>query len=86
MSGPHFRDYHLLVDEPRDQIFATTDTIAERVRKIGGTTLHSVRRHRRCSKLAAVHRLPLQDSRLLIWCAPLPVQRIAAGTATQAQY
>ena len=37
VSGPHFRDYHLLLDEQADQIFATTDVIAERVRKIGGT-------------------------------------------------
>ena len=42
ISGPHFRDYHLLLDEQADQIFATTDAIAERVRKIGGTTLRSV--------------------------------------------
>ena len=42
MSGPHFRDYHLLFDEQADQIFAMTDVIAERVRKIGGRTLHSV--------------------------------------------
>ena len=42
MSGPHFRDYHLLLDEQSDQIFATTDVIAERVRKIGGKTLHSI--------------------------------------------
>jgi starvation-inducible DNA-binding protein len=42
MSGPHFRDYHLLLDEQATQIFATTDDIAERVRKIGGRTLHSV--------------------------------------------
>ncbi len=42
ISGPHFRDYHLLLDEQGDQIFATTDTIAERVRKIGGTTLRSI--------------------------------------------
>jgi starvation-inducible DNA-binding protein len=42
MSGPHFRDYHLLLDEQGDQIFAATDAIAERVRKIGGTTLHSI--------------------------------------------
>ena len=42
MSGPHFRDYHLLLDEQGDQIFAMTDPIAERVRKIGGTTLRSV--------------------------------------------
>ena len=42
VSGPHFRDFHLLLDEQADQIFATTDPIAERVRKIGGTTLHSI--------------------------------------------
>src|SRR5271155_5658471 len=42
MSGPHFRDYHLLLDEQADQIFATTDDIAERVRKIGGTTIRSI--------------------------------------------
>src|SRR6476469_7614594 len=42
MSGSHFRDYHLLLDEQGDQIFAMTDVIAERVRKIGGTTLRSI--------------------------------------------
>jgi starvation-inducible DNA-binding protein len=42
MSGPHFRDYHLLLDEQADQIFATTDAIAERVRKIGAGTLRSI--------------------------------------------
>ena len=42
ISGPHFRDYHLLLDEHGDQIFATTDAIAERVRKIGGTTVRSI--------------------------------------------
>jgi starvation-inducible DNA-binding protein len=42
MSGPHFRDYHLLLDEQADQIFAISDDIAERVRKVGGTTLHSI--------------------------------------------
>jgi len=42
VSGPHFRDYHLLLDEQAEQIFATTDDIAERVRKIGGTTLRSI--------------------------------------------
>lgn len=42
MSGPHFRDYHLLLDDQSEQIFATTDDVAERVRKIGGTTLHSI--------------------------------------------
>jgi starvation-inducible DNA-binding protein len=50
MSGAHFRDYHLLLDEHSDQIFAMTDDIAERARKIGGTTLRSisdVTRHQR---------------------------------------
>src|ERR1700748_427297 len=42
MSGSHFRDYHLLLDEQGDQIFAMTDPIAERARKIGGATLHSI--------------------------------------------
>ena len=42
MSGPHFRDYHLLLDEHAEQIFAATDDIAERARKIGGTTLRSI--------------------------------------------
>ena len=42
VSGPHFRDYHLLLDEQATQIFATTDDIAERARKIGGTTLRSI--------------------------------------------
>ena len=42
MSGPHFRDYHLLLDEHADQLFAMTDPIAERVRKIGGLTLRSI--------------------------------------------
>jgi starvation-inducible DNA-binding protein len=42
MSGPHFRDYHLLLDEHADQLFAMTDPVAERVRKIGGLTLRSI--------------------------------------------
>ena len=42
MSGPHFRDYHLLLDEQGEQIFAMTDDIAERVRKIGGETIRSI--------------------------------------------
>ena len=42
ISGPHFRDHHQLLDEQGEQIFATTDAIAERVRKIGGTTLRSI--------------------------------------------
>src|SRR5712671_5272572 len=43
MSGRHFRDYHLLLDEHAEQIFAMTDDIAERARKIGGTTIRSIR-------------------------------------------
>ena len=42
MSGPHFRDYHLLLDEQAEQIFAMTDVLAERVRKLGGRTLRSI--------------------------------------------
>src|SRR5216684_3492986 len=42
MSGQHFRDYHLLLDEQGEQIFATTDDVAERARKIGGTTIRSI--------------------------------------------
>ena len=42
LSGPHFRDYHLMFDEQADQIFAMTDPIAERVRKIGGSTIKSI--------------------------------------------
>ena len=42
MSGPHFRDYHLLLDEQADQLFAMTDPIAERIRKLGGSTLKSI--------------------------------------------
>src|ERR1700687_3020429 len=42
MSGPHFRDYHLLLDEQAGQLFAMTDPIAECVRKVGGSTLHSI--------------------------------------------
>jgi starvation-inducible DNA-binding protein len=43
MSGKHFRDYHLLLDEQASQIFEMTDDIAERARKLGGTTIHSIR-------------------------------------------
>ena len=42
MSGPHFRDYHLMLDKQSEQIFAMTDVLAERVRKVGGLTLHSI--------------------------------------------
>jgi starvation-inducible DNA-binding protein len=56
MSGPHFRDYHLLLDEQADQIFATTDMIAERVRKIGATTLRSI------GHVARLQRVPDNDA------------------------
>ena len=56
MSGPHFRDYHLLLDEHGDQIFATTDPIAERVRKLGGRTLHSI------GEIARLQRIPDNDA------------------------
>ncbi|WP_454853599.1 Dps family protein [Rhizobium binxianense] len=56
MSGPHFRDYHLLLDEQAEQIFATTDDIAERARKIGGTTLRSV------GHIARLQRIPDNDA------------------------
>jgi starvation-inducible DNA-binding protein len=42
MSGPHFRDYHLLLDEQADELYAMTDSIAERIRKVGGSTLRSI--------------------------------------------
>jgi starvation-inducible DNA-binding protein len=55
VSGPHFRDYHLMLDEQADQIFATTDPLAERVRKIGGKTLRSI------GNIAAVQSLKDND-------------------------
>jgi starvation-inducible DNA-binding protein len=56
MSGPHFRDYHLLLDEQADQVFAMTDDIAERVRKIGGATLHSI------GQIQRLRRIPDNDA------------------------
>jgi starvation-inducible DNA-binding protein len=56
MSGPHFRDYHLLLDDQGDQIFAMTDPIAERARKIGGTTLRSI------GQIAAQQRIKDNDA------------------------
>src|ERR1700757_746928 len=56
MSGPHFRDYHLLLDEQGEQIFAMTDDIAERARKIGGTSLRSI------GHIGRVQRLPDNDA------------------------
>jgi starvation-inducible DNA-binding protein len=52
MSGPHFRDYHLLLDEQGEQLFGITDDIAERVRKIGGTTLRSIGQIARVKRIA----------------------------------
>jgi starvation-inducible DNA-binding protein len=56
MSGPHFRDYHLLLDEHAAQIFAMTDDIAERVRKIGGTTIRSI------GQISRLQRVPDNDA------------------------
>ena len=56
MSGPHFRDYHLLLDDHGDQIFAMTDDIAEGVRKIGGTTIRSI------GHIARLQRIPDNDA------------------------
>ncbi len=56
MSGPHFRDYHLLLDEHADQIVGVTDDIAERVRKIGGTTIRSI------GHIARLQRVPDNDA------------------------
>jgi starvation-inducible DNA-binding protein len=56
MSGPHFRDYNLLLDDHGDQIFAMTDDIAERVRKIGGTTIRSI------GNIARLQRIPDNDA------------------------
>jgi starvation-inducible DNA-binding protein len=56
ISGPHFRDYHLMLDEQGAQILATTDAIAERVRKLGGTTLRSV------GHVARLQRIPDNDA------------------------
>ncbi|HKD60000.1 MAG TPA: DNA starvation/stationary phase protection protein [Terracidiphilus sp.] len=56
MSGPHFRDYHLLLDEHADQVFAMSDDIAERVRKIGGTTIRSI------GQIGRLQRIPDNDA------------------------
>ena len=52
VSGPHFRDYHLLFDEQAAQIFEMSDAIAERVRKIGGTTIRSIKHISRLQRLS----------------------------------
>jgi starvation-inducible DNA-binding protein len=52
MSGPHFRDYHLLLDEQADELYAMTDPIAERIRKVGGSTLRSIGHIARIQRVA----------------------------------
>ncbi len=66
MSGPHFRDYHLMLDEHSDQIFATTDDIAERARKIGGTTLRSIGHIGRLQRVAGQRRR-ISSRRWICW-------------------
>ena len=66
MSGPHFRDYHLLLDEQSEQIFAITDDLAERARKIGGTTLRSI------GEIAKLQRIADNDESFV---APLEMLR-----------
>lgn len=56
VSGPNFREYHLLLDEQGEQVFATTDAIAERVRRVGGTTLRSI------GHIARLQRLPENEA------------------------
>jgi starvation-inducible DNA-binding protein len=56
MSGPHFRDYHLLLDDHGDQLYSMTDPIAERTRKLGGTTLRSI------GHIARIQRVPDNDA------------------------
>ena len=66
MSGPHFRDYHLLLDDQGDQIFEMTDELAERVRRIGGTTLRSI------GHIAKLKRITDNDSEFV---APMDMLR-----------
>ena len=56
MSGPHFRDYHVMLDEHGGELFAMTDPMAERVRKTGGTTLHSI------GEIGRLQRIPDNDA------------------------
>jgi starvation-inducible DNA-binding protein len=59
VSGPHFRDYHLLLDKQSEEILETTDELAERVRKIGGTTLRSI------GHIARLQRIPDNDAEMV---------------------
>jgi starvation-inducible DNA-binding protein len=65
VSGPHFRDYHLLLDEQGDQILATTDAMAERVRKIGGETLRSIGQIARLQRIADSDEVGVGAQRML---------------------
>ena len=65
VSGPHFRDYHLLLDEQSEQVLATTDAMAERVRKIGGETLRSIGQIARLQRIADSDELNVSAQRML---------------------
>jgi starvation-inducible DNA-binding protein len=65
VSGPHFRDYHLLLDEQSDQILASTDAMAERVRKIGGQTLRSIGQIARLQRIADSDEVFVSAQRML---------------------
>jgi starvation-inducible DNA-binding protein len=65
MSGPHFRDYHLLLDEHADQIFELTDVLAERSRKIGQTTVHSIGEIARLQRVEDDDRAFVQPAEML---------------------
>lgn len=65
VSGPHFRDYHLLLDEQSEQICATTDAVAERVRKIGGVTLHSIGEIARLQRIEDNDKLNVEAQHML---------------------
>jgi starvation-inducible DNA-binding protein len=75
MSGPSFRDYHLLLDEQGDQLFGMTDDIAERVRKIGGTTLRSI------AHIARIKRIVDNDAHGSSMRSPATETDTAAGNA-----
>jgi starvation-inducible DNA-binding protein len=65
VSGPHFRDYHLMFDEQAEQILATTDALAERVRKIGAATLHSIGEIARLRRIRESEEESVPASRML---------------------
>ena len=69
MSGPHFRDYHLLLDDQADQLFAMTDPVAERIRKLGGSTLRSIGHIARLQRVPTTTRTTSSPSTCLRSCA-----------------